>query len=190
MSDIYLASQSPRRKQLLEQLNISFTQFSVDADETLDTTQTAIENVERLALLKARKALTMGYSDKPILAADTIVVVDDVILGKPKDEADFSQMLRQLSGRTHQVITAVAVVYQQQEYVKAVTTEVTFKSLSQAEMSWYWQTDEPKDKAGGYGIQGLAGQFVTQIKGSYFAVVGLPLFETQQLLAQVNYHEQ
>ena len=135
-----------------------------------------------MAIEKAQKQNTK--SNTIVLGSDTCVVFNNHILGKPTDFNDANAMLSMLSGNTHQVLTAIAVAQQDEVSVEVVTTNVTFKTLSQQEIMNYWQTDEPKDKAGSYGIQGIAGQFVTSIEGSYSAVVGLPLYETAQLLAK------
>ena len=179
---IYLASASPRRKQLLATLDVDFKQFSVDADETPLESESATELVTRLACLKAQTGVNLGYTDRPVLGSDTIVVLDGKALGKPLDKQDGIAMLSALSGRTHQVMTAIAIADSSNMACELVTTEVTFKQLSKQEIENYWASGEPQDKAGSYGIQGLAGQFVTNINGSYFSVVGLPLYETKQLI--------
>ena len=179
---IYLASASPRRKELLSQLGIEFSQFSVDADESQFPNESPRDYVERLARLKAQSGVAMGYTDRPVLGSDTVVVIDDTALGKPIDKADFIATMKRLSGRTHQVMTAVAIADSQQVKSCLVVTDVTFKQLSDDEIDAYWHSQEPQDKAGGYGIQGLGGRFVSHISGSYFAVVGLPLYETELLL--------
>ncbi|RXE95835.1 Maf family protein [Pseudoalteromonas phenolica] len=182
MTMLYLASASARRKQLLAQLGYEFTQFSVDADESQLVGETPLQLVERLARLKAQTGVALGYDDKPVLGSDTVVVVDNLALGKPVDEADFTAMMQRLSGRTHQVLTAIAVANKHRILSQVVVTDVTFKALTNEEIAAYWQSGEPQDKAGGYGIQGLGGRFVTQMSGSYFAVVGLPLYETDELI--------
>jgi len=182
MTTLYLASASARRKQLLAQLGYEFTQFSVDADESQLAGETPLQLVERLARLKAQTGVAMGYDDKPVLGSDTVVVVDNLALGKPVDEADFVAMMQRLSGRTHQVLTAIAVADKHKVLSQVVATDVTFKALTDKEITAYWQSGEPQDKAGGYGIQGLGGRFVIQMSGSYFAVVGLPLYETDELI--------
>jgi len=179
---LYLASASPRRKELLTQLGYDFEQFSVDADETKLLNETPSTYVERLARLKAQSGVELGYLDSPVLGSDTIVVADGQTLGKPRDFADFNAMMTLLSGSTHHVMTAVALAQGERVLSTIVTTEVTFKPLSEQEIVAYWQSGEPHDKAGGYGIQGLGGRFVSQLKGSYFAVVGLPLYETDELI--------
>jgi septum formation protein len=180
---IYLASASPRRKELLGQLDVEFDQFSLDVDESHIGNETPQQHVVRLACLKAKTGVDSGYKDRPVLGSDTIVVLDEQILGKPKNELDAQTMLKSLSGRTHQVMTAIAFANERKTISKLVITDVTFKDLSQQEIQEYIATKEPEDKAGSYGIQGLAGRFVSHISGSYFSVVGLPLFETEQLLS-------
>ncbi|MFL3650527.1 MAG: Maf family protein [Pseudoalteromonas sp.] len=179
---VYLASASPRRKELLSQLGIEFTQFSVDADESPLPNEQPRALVERLARLKAQSGVALGYTDRPVLGSDTVVVIDNQSLGKPRDKDDFTATLKRLSGNTHQVLTAVAFASETDVVSCVVSTDVTFKTLTDQEISDYWESKEPQDKAGGYGIQGLGGRFVTHIAGSYFAVVGLPLYETEQLL--------
>jgi septum formation protein len=181
-TSVYLASASPRRKELLTQLGIEFSQFSVDADESQYPNELPYKYVERLARLKACSGVELGYTDRPVLGSDTVVVIDNQSLCKPRDEADFTHTLKRLSGNTHQVLTAVAFATQEKVLSCVVSTDVTFKTLTDEEIKAYWQSGEPQDKAGGYGIQGLGGRFVTHISGSYFSVVGLPLYETEQLL--------
>lgn len=179
---IYLASASPRRKQLLSLLPVEFEQFSVDLDETPQAGETAQQLVCRLASEKAQAGVKCATNNWPVLGSDTIVVLDGKILGKPTDKQDALTMLKSLSGRTHQVMTAIAFANTTKLVCELVVTEVTFKILSADEIEQYWQSGEPSDKAGAYGIQGLAGRFVTNINGSYFAVMGLPLYETEALL--------
>ncbi len=179
---IALASASPRRRELLGQLQQDFVLVSGTIDETQLVGETANQYVLRLAEQKAQAGFSSQSTPLPTLGADTIVQVDDLVLGKPVDLADFQRMMRLLSGRSHWVKTAVAIATEQGVISTTVATKVWFKQLSEQEILWYWNTGEPADKAGGYGIQGLAGQFVQRIDGSYFAVVGLPLYETAQLL--------
>ena len=180
--NLILASNSPRRKELLSQLGFCFTAMGSDIDESVKQHEDPLAYVRRMAIEKAQKQST--NENTLVLGSDTCVVFEGHILGKPKDFNDAKAMLSMLSGNTHQVLTAIAIAQQDVVNVEVVTTNVTFKTLSQLEIMNYWQTDEPKDKAGSYGIQGIAGQFVTSIQGSYSAVVGLPLYETAQLLAK------
>lgn len=181
---IALASSSPRRRELLAQLGVNYELVKADIDETPLPAESAILYVQRLALAKARAGQARLNKDLPVLGADTVVVADDTILGKPADFTEFRRTMQLLSGRSHQVMTAIALVDAQRQLTALVCTEVTFRQLSAAEITAYWASGEPQDKAGGYGIQGLAGRFVKRINGSYSAVVGLPLCETEQLLQQ------
>lgn len=183
-STFVLASASPRRLELLRQVGIEPEVRPVDIDETPHIGEAAGEYVERLALAKARAAARNDV--RPVLGSDTAVVVDGDILGKPKDGADAAAMLRRLAGRTHTVMTAVAVVHGDVEKVITVSSEVEFAPLSEAEIQAYWETGEPADKAGAYGIQGRAAAFVRRVNGSYSGVVGLPLFETMEMLKELG----
>jgi septum formation protein len=179
---IALASASPRRRELLAQLQQDFVLVNGTIDETQLEGESADQYVLRLAEQKALAGFASQTAPLATLGADTIVQVDDLVLGKPVDVADFRRMMTLLSGRSHWVKTAVAIATAQGVVSTTVATQVWFKDLSEQEILWYWNTGEPTDKAGGYGIQGVAGQFVQRIDGSYFAVVGLPLYETAQLL--------
>lgn len=180
---LILASASPRRKELLDQIRVSYTVYPVDIDETPLPDEMPLAYVRRLAAEKSAACAAQLGSDIPVLAADTAVVVDALILGKPKDKDDGLSMLRLLSGKTHRVYTAVSLRGREHGQAASVT-EVTFRSLTATEIEAYWQSGEPQDKAGGYAIQGRGGLFVASITGSFSGVVGLPLFETGQLLAQ------
>ncbi|GAB3027403.1 Maf family protein [Bowmanella dokdonensis] len=183
---LILASASPRRAELLKQLQVPFRQVSVDLDESVKSGEEPRDYVVRLARAKAEAGWRQEGHVDPVLGADTAVICQNRILGKPADENDFRRMLTLLSGATHQVMTAVALRNDRGLQHRLVLTDVSFKVLTRAEMDWYWQSGEPTDKAGGYGIQGLAGRFVTRIQGSYSAVVGLPLYETAELLREQN----
>ena len=181
---LILASQSPRRKELLSQLGFQFQCCPADIDESIIENETAEQYVARLALEKANAvAQRCNENDAVVLGSDTSVVFQEHILGKPESLEDCLAILSMLSDKSHQVLTAVAVVQGKRCEVDVVSTEVKFKKLSTNEIIRYWYTGEPQDKAGAYGIQGIAGQFVKQIQGSYSAVVGLPLYETAQLLS-------
>ena len=180
---IILASASPRRKELLAQLNIIPIIYPVDLDETPLPGERPLAYVQRIAAEKSAKcAIELGVN-LPILAADTSVVLGDRIMGKPQSKADSLAMLASLSGRTHLVYTAVSLRGKMHSNAVSVT-EVTFRKISEPEIEAYWLTDEPADKAGGYAIQGLGSLFVESIKGSYSGVMGLPLYETGRLLAE------
>jgi septum formation protein len=188
---LILASQSPRRAELLKQIGISFRQMNVDVDESVLNKEVAECYVRRLAQQKSLAGWHNSAMQCPVLGADTVVVVEGQILGKPEDEADCSRMLGLLSDNEHRVLTAVALTYPSGsghgQKSLLVETSVTFGCLSQATIAAYWLSGEPQDKAGSYGIQGLGGQFVKHIKGSYSAVVGLPLYETRQLLNHIGF---
>lgn len=181
---IYLASKSPRRRQLLELFGIDFETLVVAVNEHWNGTEAAPAYVCRLALEKARAGSELVGKDCPVLAADTEVLIDAEILGKPADRVAALTMLQRLSGRSHQVLTAVALV-QRTETVILSASVVTFKPLNSAECEAYCDSGEPYDKAGGYAIQGLAAAFVTRLEGSYTGVMGLPQYETAQLLRKV-----
>ena len=188
--DVYLASGSPRRGELLEQAGVAFIRTVAPVDESVLDNEEASAYVERLAIAKARAGLAQLKSDglvvKPVLGSDTAVVVDGEILGKPEDYQDFYRMMTLLSGRSHQVMSGVAVLDDDCQRSVVSITQVTFIPLSEAQIERYWRTGEPLDKAGGYGIQGRGGLFVETMSGSYTGVVGLPLCETADLLEQFN----
>ncbi|MBE8716833.1 Maf family protein [Cellvibrio polysaccharolyticus] len=184
--DLYLASQSPRRSQLLAQIGVRHQVISVDVPEQPEAGESAAAYVERLALSKARAGFSRVQEESlavcPVMGADTIVVCDGDILEKPRNQQHGAAMLANLSGRVHQVFTAVALCAPGQQQVERNITEVRFRILSNEEITTYWLTGEPRDKAGGYAIQGLGAVFVEEIRGSYTNVVGLPLETTRQLL--------
>ncbi|SEM30255.1 septum formation protein [Pseudomonas sp. ok272] len=187
MNPLYLASGSPRRRELLTQVGVPFTAISADIDETPLTDEAPMAYVERLARSKAlagRARLLAGEPGAPacVLGADTAVVLDGQILGKPQDEADARAMLQRLSGREHEVLTAIALLDGPRLESRVVRSLVRFRPISDQEARAYWASGEPQDKAGGYGIQGLGAVFVAGLNGSYSAVVGLPLCETCELL--------
>lgn len=183
MRPLILASASSRRKELLEQIGVKFTQLAVDIDETVKSGEVAAAYVERLALEKAQAGFQRAcLPDALVLGSDTSVVIGDRILGKPVSEDDAVAMLMGLSGKQHQVLTSVALVGQDLTVSEVVKTDVQFKHLNEATCRDYWATGEPADKAGAYGIQGLGAVFVQSLSGSYTGVVGLPLAETADLL--------
>ena len=185
--DIYLASQSPRRQELLRQLGVCFEVRSQDIPELHTAGESPHDFVTRLAIEKATAVqATLAASEKrPVLGSDTVVVINGQILGKPASRENGIKMLQQLSGRTHQVLTGVAVVSREQSVCVNVS-KVTFRELTPREIEEYWQTGEPADKAGAYAIQGYAAAFIQRLEGSYSGVMGLPLYETAQLLKQHN----
>lgn len=183
--DIYLASASPRRAELLEQIGVSFSVLNVDVDEQHRPGESPVDYVTRLALAKARagKALLAAADSCPVLGADTTVVAGDRIMGKPRDMEDAVAMLLSLSGRAHKVISAVALDGAHAA-VRVSISDVIFRTLTATECQAYWKTGEPRDKAGGYAIQGRAAQFVERLEGSYSGVMGLPLYETAVLFKE------
>jgi septum formation protein len=182
---IYLASASPRRQDLLSQIGVTFTLLHTGVDEAQLPGESADEYVRRLALEKARagRALLAGRAGSPVLGADTAVVADGRILGKPRDRDDGIDMLQALSGRSHLVFSAVALAAGR-EAVRVSTSAVTFRTLTRAQCVAYWDTGEPLDKAGGYAIQGRAAMFVSRLEGSFSGVMGLPVYETAELLQE------
>ncbi|MGH8176041.1 MAG: Maf family protein [Steroidobacter sp.] len=186
---IYLASASPRRSALLTQIGVAHRVRSVDVDERMQTGESAVQYVERLAILKS-ETLWSQLADaerRPVLGADTTVAIGDEILSKPLDEQDGRRMLLLLSGRTHHVHTAVALRHAEGCAARVSVSEVTFRNLSDTEISAYWRLGEPADKAGGYAVQGLAAVFIERIVGSYSGIMGLPLYETGELLRSIGW---
>ena len=185
MSMLYLASGSPRRRELLGQIGVPFSTLPTVIDETPLLNEPAVDYVRRLACAKAQVGLASlaAPGAAVVLGADTSVVLDGRILGKPQDRADALAMLAALSGQTHEVLTAVALANSQRCEVRVVSSQVSFRPLSAAEIEAYWASGEPQDKAGSYAIQGLGAVFVADLHGSFSAVVGLPLCETAALLA-------
>ncbi len=185
MATLYLASGSPRRRELLTQIGVPYSTLSAPIDENPLPDEAPKAYVERLARAKAVTGLATleAPAGAVVLGADTAVVLDGRILGKPQDREEALAMLAALAGREHEVLTAVAVASAQRCEVRVVGSQVAFRPLSLAEVEAYWDSGEPQDKAGGYAIQGLAAVFVSALHGSYSAVVGLPLCETAELLA-------
>lgn len=183
---LYLASSSPRRYELLTLLNFRFDKLTINVPEQQLANETPQDYVRRLARTKAQAGVVVAMSnhlaDCPVLGADTIVVLGQQVLEKPADAEQARLMLQQLSGQTHQVMTAIAFADRHKVSERLVTTDVTFRELTQQDIQDYIASGEPMDKAGSYGIQGYGGSFVRSINGSYHAVVGLPLVETQELL--------
>jgi septum formation protein len=179
---LYLASRSPRRQELLRQAGLAFELLPADIAEEPAPGQAPADYAVAMALAKARAAQARAARPLPVLGADTDVVLGDRILGKPAGAEEAREMLRRLAHRTHQVYSAVAVVAGERAETALSVTDVTFGAVTAAQAQAYWDSGEPADKAGGYAIQGLGAQFVKEIRGSYSGVVGLPLYETLQLL--------
>ena len=186
--DLYLASGSPRRAQLLAQIGLHISKISSDIDETPHENELALAYTERMASQKSEQALALFVAahgtepELPVLTADTSVAIDGLTLGKPDNHAHAVAMLRMLSGRSHQVISSVVVWHQGQRSQTTQTSEVTFRPLTEAEIQAYVDSGEANDKAGAYGIQGAAAVFIEHLSGSFSGVMGLPLFETAALL--------
>ncbi|MFN3566082.1 MAG: Maf family protein [Burkholderiaceae bacterium] len=202
MADLYLASRSPRRRELLKQIGVRFEPLMLrlasprgpDIDEAQHPGESAADYVERTAREKAafgqRVLLMRSMLQRPVLAADTVVILDGEVLGKPQSRAEATDFLRRLSGRAHEVRTTVALGIGTGSTARVMlatsVTTVVLRAIAEHEIERYCATAEPYDKAGGYGIQGLAAIFVERIEGSYTGVMGLPLFETAQLLQQAG----
>ncbi|MFJ5366724.1 Maf family protein [Pectobacterium punjabense] len=183
MTLLYLASASPRRRELLAQLDIPFAVLNAAVEEQRLPEEAADVYVRRLAHEKAAAGVAIAPLDLPVLGADTIVVLNGQVLEKPHDETHAAEMLSQLSGKQHQVMTAVALADKDDILSCLVITDVTFRPLSSQDIERYIASGEPMDKAGAYGIQGKGGCFVRSLNGSYYAVVGLPLVETHELFS-------
>ncbi len=185
---VVLASASPRRTALLKQMNIAHTIHPADIDESPRLNETPQALVTRLAAEKAQAVkaqLEAQYSmtaDTVILASDTLIAFEGQSVGKPIDKADSKKILRMLSGKQHEVLTAISALSDSRQQTQVITTAVTFAALTDEQIDAYWETGEPADKAGSYAIQGIGGEFVVSINGSASAVIGLPLYETRQLL--------
>ena len=196
---IYLASKSPRRRELLKQIGIQFELLlmrsspgrPIDIPEIVLPGESAQDYVTRITNQKAQTAWNILVQRKlpllPVLTADTAVVLNGVIYGKPADRDDARKMLTQLSGQTHQVLTSVALTYREHHHECTQKSEVTFCTLTNHQIEHYCSSNEPYDKAGSYAIQGYAAQFISHIAGSYSGIMGLPLFQTAKLLSEINY---
>ena len=186
---IILGSASPRRRALLRQIGIACEVQTADIDERVHDDEAPAEYVLRLAIAKAKKVaseLVQGTS-LPVLAADTAVVVDGRILGKPANRSDAVSQLQQLSGREHEVLTGVALAFDNTMETRLSVSHVRFRQMDRSEIAAYWDTGEPVDKAGSYAVQGIAAVFIEEIRGSYSGIMGLPLCETAQLLRSVGH---
>jgi septum formation protein len=188
--DVYLASASPRRRELLSQTGLRFRVLKVNVEESCRAGESPRACARRLAVAKARAAAALielrGLAPRPVIAADTLVVVGARVLGKPGSRAEGLRMLAALSGRTHEVWTALAVYHKGQMRTAMSQSLVGFEKLTAAEMRRYWDSGEPADKAGSYAIQGLAAAFVRRLEGSYHGVVGLPLRELRALMRKTG----
>ncbi|MBI3545225.1 MAG: septum formation inhibitor Maf [Gammaproteobacteria bacterium] len=186
---IYLASASPRRRELLQQLHIEFEVLPSNILEVRQAAESPVDYVQRVARDKARFVTKLvserGLTIYPVLGADTEVVLAGEIFGKPRNREHALEILGRLSGQTHEVLSALCVIDREQEYSAVSVSRVTFASLSALEIKNYWQTGEPLDKAGGYAIQGKAAAFIARIEGSYSGIMGLPLYELTDILKKI-----
>ncbi len=188
MTRVFLASTSPRRKELLAQLGVDFDVISIEVDETPHQFEKPVDYVQRVTKDKAQAGQrNLTDSAAIVVAADTSVIVNETILGKPDSLSQAKEMLKMLSGHTHQVLTAVAVASSMGVSIKLNTSTVTFAEISEDELDWYVATNEGMDKAGSYAVQGLAARFIERIEGSYSGIMGLPLRETGLLLERAGY---
>jgi septum formation protein len=187
---IYLASASPRRQELLRQLGVEFEAMPSNILEVRQSGESPADYVSRVARDKAQFAAKLmrerGLPVFPVLGADTEVVLDGEILGKPQDRVHGIALLNRLSGRTHEVLSAVCVVDQDSEHTALSISRVTFSRLTEAEIAQYWATGEPADKAGAYAVQGKAAAFIERLEGSYSGVMGLPLHELAEILKKIG----
>lgn len=182
---VYLASHSPRRRELLSQIHVAYETLTIEIDETRLADESPVAYVQRVALLKARAGVEQlpAGQHSPVLGADTTVVLDGECLGKPVDDADAARMLRRISGRQHEVLTAVTLISNKGEQSALSRSRVSFAELTEQQIQRYCASGEPLGKAGAYAIQGRAAAFICDLQGSYSGVMGLPLYETAQLLA-------
>lgn len=191
---IYLASKSPRRKELLEQMEIPFEILQIDTPEIVKPNETAENYSKRIVEEKLQAAWQKIHNEHipplPILCADTEVILNDAILGKPRDESDAFNMLSQYSGQSHQVITSVGLIGNDFQQIRMNTTTVTFAKMTVQEIRHYLASGNYKDKSGAYGIQSYIGQFISRIDGCFYSVMGLPLNTVREMLRDFNHHQQ
>ena len=185
MKKLILASQSPRRKELLEKCGYEFEIDAADIDETIDPDKDLSEEIKRLSFVKA-KCVLERHLDCVVIGSDTIVAVDGKVLGKPADREEACTMLRSLSGRTHHVITGLTILSTRKQYTDVSISEVTFCELTEEEIEKYADTGEPLDKAGAYAIQGIASRYIAEIKGDYYAIMGLPVCMVYEELKNIT----
>ncbi len=180
--EIILASASPRRKELLVRMGLEFTVRTASHDETMDPGKAPQEEVKRVSALKAKAVKALCKEDDLIIAADTVVVLGDTLMGKPATEEEAYAMLKSLSGKEHRVITGLSVTQGEKEETVSVSTNIRFRALADEEIYAYIRSGEPMDKAGAYGIQGLGGLFVESLQGDYYNVMGLPICTLAEIL--------
>lgn len=186
----YLASSSPRRKELLQQLHVNFCCLDSQVDESRQAEESPLDYVKRMAEIKSQAGWCHPHRkyECPVIGADTSILLANDIIGKPEDDRHAFQILQRLSGTTHQVVTAVSLVKGNLQLSDVSISEVTLRELRSSEIQAYVETGEPRDKAGAYAIQGVGAVFVNRLQGSYSGVMGLPLFETAELLARMGVH--
>lgn len=185
MKKIILASQSPRRKELLEKCGYPFLIDVADIDETINTENDLKEEIRLLSIHKAKEVLKR-HEDAIVIGSDTIVVVDKEILGKPHSKEEAKEMLQKLSNHTHEVITGIAILSNKREYSNTSTSYVTFEELSEEEIDKYVETKEPMDKAGAYAIQGIASRYIKNINGDYYSIMGFPVSMVYEELKNID----
>lgn len=185
MNKIILASKSPRRRELLSMLGIEFDVIPADIDEQIDYNNDLVKEIQKLSFQKAN-AVFQDHQDNIVIGSDTIVFIDNKVLGKPKSKQEAKEMLHRLSGKTHQVVTGVTIISKEKTDIFASVTDVTFYELTDEEIETYVESVEPLDKAGAYAIQGKGSEFVKSINGDYYTVVGLPIAEVYRHLKSFN----
>lgn len=189
-AQLFLASASPRRSELLSQLGVSFETVNAPIEEVALPNEPPLSFVKRMAIEKALSGFQKVDGNRVwVIGGDTLVLFEGKALGKPRNEAEGIRMLKQLSGNTHEVLSAVAIVFDGMVHSALSKTQVRFRSLSDEDIMSYWQTGEPLDKAGSYAIQGLGARFIRSINGSYSGVMGLPLYELDQLLMETKFYK-
>ncbi len=190
MKTLYLASQSPRRLELIRQIGLDPVVLPVSVDESALPNEPVKSFVRRLAVEKAQAGFnSVPDNDIWVVGGDTVVAIDDQVLGKPRNKGDYLRMMRLLSGRAHQVLSGIAVVHDGVVCSTVSISEVQFAELDEGEIEHYWASGEPQDKAGGYGIQGYAGKWVRHLSGSYTGIMGLSLYELDQLLKESGFYD-
>ena len=185
MKKIILASQSPRRKELLEKCGLPFEIDVADIDETINASKHLTDEIRKLSIRKAEEVLKR-HEDAIVIGSDTIVVIDHEVLGKPHTEEEARDMLRKLSGKTHQVITGIAILSSNRTYSNTSTSYVTFEILTEEEIEKYVLTKEPMDKAGAYAIQGIASRYIKNINGDYYSIMGFPVSMVYEELKNID----
>lgn len=189
MKKLYLASTSPRRAELLSQLGLDFELVNAPIEEVGLPNESPESFIRRMAIEKATDGFNKLAGDVWVIAGDTALVVDNKVLGKPRNKADAMKMWRLISGREHKVLSSVALMHDGVVFCELNETQVFMREITQAEMESYWATGEPQDKAGAYAIQGLGSKFIKRIEGSYSGVMGLPLYELNQILEKAGFYE-